>query len=271
MVDRHDAIFADAKNHASLIDGCRVSGATVHVYRHSDAAHLAKLLSEAPAARRRLIVTDSLFSMDGDFAPLAAIAELRDRHRCMLMIDEAHATGVFGAQGRGVAELVGVEDAIDIKVGTLSKAIGCAGGFVCGSSKLIHWLENRARPYVFSTAHPAAGAAAASMALRLVRQEPFRRVDLLRRATELGEQLARQGWDVPPSNSQIIPIRIGDPSRAVALSAALAQQGYFVPAIRPPSVPRGESLLRLSLTYDHSEALIGDLAAALSQTRSPAV
>jgi 8-amino-7-oxononanoate synthase len=269
LVDRGDCIFGDQKNHASLIDGCRLSRAEVFVYRHGDTTHLGELLKENRSYRRRLIVTDSLFSMDGDFAPLREIAALKHEHGCMLLVDEAHATGVFGDRGRGVCELLGVEDSIDIRVGTLSKALGCSGGFVAGSSSLIQWLHNRARPYVFSTAHPAAIAAAALAALEIAEREPQRRSLLLERAHALRAELRKHGWNLGRSESQIVPIYIGGAARAMQLAARLREQGLFVPGIRPPSVPEGESLLRISLSYGHTPAMIERLTtgfAALIET-----
>ena len=264
LVDRGDCVFADQKNHASLIDGCRLSRAEVFVYRHGDADHLSELLHENRRCRRRLIVTDSLFSMDGDLAPLREIAQLKREHGCMLLVDEAHATGVFGEHGRGVCERLGVESAVDIRVGTLSKALGCSGGFVAGISALIQWLYNRARPYVFSTAHPPANAAAALAALDIVEREPQRRIVLLERASALRAALRKAGWNTGRSESQIIPIFIGDADRTMQLATRLRAQGLFVPGIRPPSVPQGESLLRISLSYGHTPMMIVRLTAALT-------
>jgi 8-amino-7-oxononanoate synthase len=266
LAGKGDVIFSDAKNHASIIDGCRLSGARVQIYPHRDVDGLANLLRQAGGFRRRLIVTDSLFSMDGDLAPLTQLAELAEQHDAMLMADEAHATGVFGDRGRGVAESLGVEDGVHVRVGTLSKALGSIGGFVAGPQKLIDWLANRARPYVFSTAPPEAMAAAALAALRIVRDEPHRRIELLDRARQLRERLTEQGWQIGDRQSQIIPVIIGDPTRAMHLSATLREQGLFIPAIRPPSVPEGQSLLRISVTFAHSDAMLGQLLAAL---RSP--
>ena len=263
LAGQGDVIFADAKNHASLIDGCRLSKATVHIYRHADSDHLSELLAASTAARRRLIVTDGLFSMDGDLAPLNQIAELAARHNAMLLVDEAHATGVLGAHGRGTAEHFGVEDAVHIKIGTLSKALGSAGGFVCGSRQLIAYLANRARSYVFSTAQPGAAAAAALAALEIVRTEPHRRRRLLAMATELRTQLSDQGWNVGVSTSPIIPLMVGTPDAALRLSATLAEQGHFVPGIRPPTVPEGESLLRISLSFAHTDTMIDGLVNTL--------
>jgi 8-amino-7-oxononanoate synthase len=263
LVDRGDCIFTDQKNHASLIDGCRLSRAEVHIYRHSDPEDLTDLLRSHRDGRRRLIVTDSLFSMDGDLAPLREIVELADRYDCMLLVDEAHATGVFGEHGRGVCEHFGIENEVHARVGTLSKALGCAGGFVAGNRKLIAWLLNRARPYIFSTAHPPANAAAAIAALDIVEREPERRTSLLARATELRRSLAERGWNIGQSASQIIPIFVGDPQRAMSMAASLREQGLFVPAIRPPSVPTGESLLRISLSCGHTEEMIARLIEAL--------
>ena len=201
--------------------------------------------------------------MDGDFAPLAELVELADRDGAMLMIDEAHATGVFGKQGRGVAEALGLDDRIAVRVGTLSKALGCVGGFVAGSRTLIEWLVHRARPYVFSTAAPAAMAAAAIAALDIVRDEPQRRQGLLEQAATLRNELCRRGWNVGASASQIIPLILGQPERVVHLSARLAEQGLLLPAIRPPTVPEGEACLRISLTYGHTPEMIDRLLGAL--------
>jgi 8-amino-7-oxononanoate synthase len=267
LVGPGDAVFSDRKNHASLLDGCRLSRADVRVYPHGDVVELDRLLVNAGRYRRRLIATDSLFSMDGDFAPLVELAALAEKHGAMLLVDEAHATGVFGLHGRGVAELLGVEDRVDVRVGTLSKALGSIGGFVAGSRSLIDWLVNRARPYIYSTAMPAAAAAASLAALDIIREEPQRRTQLLTRADELRQRLVAHGWDVGRSTSQIIPILIGQPDRAVCLSEQLLDRGFYVPAVRPPTVPEGDSCLRLSLTWGHTEETIDSVIAALGELR----
>lgn len=264
LVERGDVILADAKNHASLIDGCRLSHATTHVYRHNDPAHLRELLEATRDARQRLIVTDTLFSMDGDTAPLPQIAELADAHDAMLLVDEAHATGVFGPHGRGLCEAAGIESRVDVKIGTLSKALGCSGGFVAGSRPLVDWLSNRARSYVFSTAPPPVIAAAARAALKIVRNEPSRREQLRTAADELRERLRADGWDTGRSTTQVIPIYLRDAARTMAASEALRSRGLFVPGIRPPSVPEGESLLRVSLCATHDEAARRQLLEALA-------
>ena len=263
LIGPGDVVFSDRKNHASLLDGCRLSRADHRVYPHGDWRKLEKLLARADSYRRRLIVTDSLFSMDGDLAPLVELVEVAERHEAMLLVDEAHATGVFGAHGRGVAEQLGVEDRIAVRIGTLSKGLGSIGGFVAGSRSLIEWLLNRARPYVFSTAPPAAMAAASLAALDIVQNEPERREGLLARATGLRDALRTQGWNVGQSASQIIPVIVGQADRAVALSAILQEQGLLVPAIRPPTVPEGESCLRISLTAGHDARTIERLVTAL--------
>jgi 8-amino-7-oxononanoate synthase len=267
LVGPGDVVLTDRKNHASLLDGCRLSRADVRPYPHADCGRLEKLLERSGHYRRRLIVTDGLFSMDGDLAPLDGLVELACRYDAMLMVDEAHATGVFGPQGRGTAEHLGVEDRVDVRVGTLSKALGCVGGFVAGSQVLIEWLLNRARPYVFSTAPPAAMAAAAAAALEIVLGEPGRRERLLEQAAELRDTLAREGWDTGRSASQIIPIIVGGPDRAVQLAARLRDRGFFVPAIRPPTVPEGEACLRISLTVGHTAEMIAGLVDALKAAR----
>lgn len=263
LVGRGDAVFGDALNHASLIDGCRLSRAEVQVYPHRDCGRLSEMLQNAASFRRRLIVTDSLFSMDGDQAPLADLAGLAEQYDAMLLIDEAHATGVFGARGRGVAEALGVEDRVHIRIGTLSKALGSAGGFVCGSRALIEWLANRARPYIFSTAPPPALSAAAIAALEIVEAEPERRTRLLARSAALRDALRLQGWNIGPCESQIIPLIVGSAAAALELSARLRERGHFVPAIRPPSAPPGQSRLRISVTAGHMPEMIDSLLAAL--------
>lgn len=266
LVGRGDVVLADEKNHASLIDGCRLSRAEVVVYPHCDMSALSETLRNVAIKnfRRRLIVSDTLFSMDGDLAPLPDLVELAERHDCMLMVDEAHATGVFGANGHGAAEHFGVESRIPIRTGTLSKALGSAGGFVAGSHQLIDWLWNRARPFVFSTAHPPAIAAAAIAALEIVRTEPHRRTDLLANAAKLRESLATTcGFQsAAHAAGQIIPLVIGPAEATMQSAAALRRQGFFIPAIRPPSVPEGQSLLRISLSYSHSQRMFERLASA---------
>jgi 8-amino-7-oxononanoate synthase len=286
LVDEGDAIFGDAKNHASLIDGCRLSKARRFVYPHCDVEALEALLRGNGGFRRRLIVTDTLFSMDGDIAPLVRLSELAEQYDVMLLLDEAHATGVFGKMGRGVHEYHcqtrrgdhpsltlpvegrGPEESTAvIRIGTLSKALGSGGGFVCGSQSLIDWLANRARTYVFSTAQPPATSAAAIAALDIVEREPHRREQLLVRAAALRGRLRDQGWNTGNSASQIIPLIVGDPKRTLELAASLREAGFFIPAIRPPSVPEGESLLRLSLCYHHTPEIIDTLTDQLARLR----
>ena len=260
-----DVIFSDAKNHASIIDGCRLSGAHVEVVPHTDVTALKQLLSAAGNYRRRLIVTDSLFSMDGNLAPLADLATLAKEHDAMLMVDEAHATGVLGKTGRGACELLDVEDGVHVRVGTLSKALGSAGGFVAGSDQLVKWLSNRARSYVFSTAFPQASAAAALRALELIDQQPKRREQVLEQSVWLQQQLSEQGWPLAAAESQILALPAGEPDRALQWSAKLREAGLLVPAIRPPSVAEGESRLRISLCYGHQRAQVKALARELER------
>ncbi len=268
-----DAIFSDELNHASIVDGCRLSRAEVLIYRHGDVNDLARMLAAGTPAmntggpfRRRLIVTDSLFSMHGDIAPLPELAELAKRHACMLMVDEAHATGVFGEHGRGLCEQFGLEKDVDIRVGTLSKALGCSGGFVCGQQRLIDFLINKARSYVFSTASPPANSDAARAALAIVQSEPGRRAQLLTNADDLRSRLSDQGWRVG-GQSQIIPVIIGNPEKTMQLAAALRGRGLWVPGIRPPSVPEGSSCLRISLSYAHTAEMIERLVGAMGTIR----
>jgi 8-amino-7-oxononanoate synthase len=270
LADEGDAIYGDAKNHASIIDGCRLSRATRHTYPHVDTAALADLLTRGKQFRRQLIVTDTLFSMDGDLAPLPQLAALAREYDAMLMVDEAHAVGVFGANGRGVVEHFSAAHPqlalhVHVRVGSFGKALGAAGGFVCGSQSLVRWLANRARTYVFSTAHPAAVSAAVLVALELVDQEPESRQGLLQRAATLRDRLRERGWDTGQSASQIVPVVIGSAERTMRISGALRERGIWAPGIRPPSVPEGESLLRLGITAAHTDEMLERLLAGLAQ------
>lgn len=272
LVHRGDAVYSDALNHASIIDGCRLSRATIHIYHHGDVQHLRKLLSDtASHARRRLLVTDSLFSMHGDVAPLPELVELAEEFDCMLMVDEAHATGVWGVRGTGLVEEFGLEAQIPIRLGTLSKGLGCCGGFVAGRQELIDWLINRARSYIFSTAPPAPSTAAAVAAIEIAQQESQRRGQLRELATHLAAELQKQGWQVgtgrPGPVTQILPIVIGDAQGVLEAAAWLREQGVWVPAIRPPSVSPGESCLRISLMAGHTPEMIAQLLTATDRLR----
>lgn len=268
LVGKGDVVFSDAKNHASIIDGCRLSGAQKVIYPHANVQQLEDLLTQHASAGRKLIVTDALFSMDGDVAPLADLAELARRHHAMLMVDEAHALGVVGPEGRGAAAEAGVGDDVDIIVGTLSKSLGSHGGFVAGSQKLVDYLANRARSYVFSTASPVAAAAAGLAALGILRDEPDRRQRLLASADRLRLQLSEQGFVVGKSSHQIVPVVLGEASVTVEFAAQLKARGFWVPCIRPPTVPKGESCLRISLSSVHSDAQIDALIEALVEVRA---
>lgn len=263
LVGSDDLILSDEKNHASIIDGCRLSKASLRVYPHGQLNEIPHLIGHHVG--RTLIVTDGLFSMDGDLARLDKLAEIAKEYGAMLMVDEAHATGVFGQNGGGVTEQQSVN--VDIHVGTLSKALGCHGGFVAGSQELIHWISNRARAYVFSTAGPPANCAAALKSLEIIRDEPHLRTALLHQATWLRNQLVERGWDIGESQSQIVPVYLHEPSRAMYYSNALLDAGFLVPGIRPPSVPDGQSLLRISLNAAHSQAALHQLLDALERAR----
>lgn len=250
LVRPGDAVFSDALNHASLIDGCRLSRASVHVYRHRDPGHLESLLRmHRPAADRALIVTDSLFSMDGGAAPLRELAELAGSHEAGLLVDEAHALGVFGPEGRGLSAAVEVQP--DVLIGTLGKSFGGAGGFVAAQEEIVSLVRNRARSYVYSTAPPPSVARAARAALSLVRRASEARATLLRHSSRLRTELRDLGYEVPSGESQIIPVMIGDNERTMRLSAGLLEKGVFVQGIRPPTVPRGTARLRLTPMATH--------------------
>jgi len=263
LAGQNDVIFCDRFNHASLVDGCRLSGARLRVYRHQELDRLEARLKQ-PVRGRRLIVTESLFSMDGDLAPLARLCELAERYDCLLAVDEAHAVGVLGPAGRGVAELAGVEQRIDVRLGTLSKALGCLGGFVVGSSRLIEWLRHAARTQMFSTALPPAVCAAAAVALDLVEVESSRREAIHERAGALRDRLLAAGLNVPAGcAAHIVPVILNEAAAAAETAERLEAAGFLVAAIRPPTVPRGTSRLRISISSAHTQADIEGLVRAL--------
>ena len=271
LVGPGDAVFSDALNHASIIDGSRLSRADVHVYRHADAGHLADRLGvwrrRAGPGSRALVVTDSVFSMDGDVAPLPDIAAACERHDAMLMVDEAHATGVVGPGGRGAVAGHGLEGRVGVVMGTLSKSLGAAGGFIAGSADLCAYLRNRARSFVFDTALPPPTAAAALAALGVVEREPERPVRARRLATRLAGGLRAAGYDVPDPAAAVVPVVVGAPDAAMTLSARLLDAGVLVTAIRPPSVPEGTSRLRATVMATHTDLEIDRAVAAFAAAR----
>ncbi len=262
-----DEVYLDKLDHASLIDGARLSGARLRTYPHGRAEKLRRLL-EKPARGRRLIVTDGLFSMDGDLAPLAELGELAARFGAGLMVDEAHATGCLGPAGRGSAELLGVEDLVAISMGTLSKALGSLGGFICASRTTVDYLINRARSFIYTTAPAPAQLGAALAALEIVEAEPERRARLAARAEFLRESLSATGFDTGKSRSHIVPVVLGENAEALAASQCLLQSGYFCPAVRYPTVPRGAARLRVSVCSQHGEEEITGLVESLASWRA---
>ena len=252
LVRRGDAVFSDRLNHASIIDGCRLSGADVHVYPHADADALGAMLARV-TARRRLVVTDSVFSMDGDHAPLREICRIATAHDAMVMVDEAHATGIEGPTGAGLVEALGLGNAVTVQMGTLGKALGASGAFVAGSRALVDLLVNRARSLIYTTALPPPVVAAVDAALDLVAREPERRRRLATIAATLRTRLRALGFDVPPGEGPIVPVIAGPSERALAWSRGLLERGVFVQAIRPPTVPDGTARLRVTLMATHTD------------------
>lgn len=259
-----DAIFSDALNHASLIDGCRLSRAEVVVYDHCSAEDLARKLAARPSVRRKLIVTESVFSMDGDLVPLEDLVALAHRYGAMLMVDEAHGTGLFGATGAGLVEELGLQEKVDVQMGTFSKALGSLGGYIAGDRDLIQYLVQTARSLVFTTGLPPAVVAASTEALRIARTEPERRAALWRNVRQLREGLTGIGFSLGPSESQILPVLLGNDRRAMSSCRFLLRHGVFVQGIRPPTVPPGTARLRVAPMATHTES---DIASALDAFR----
>ena len=259
-----EIVLSDELNHASIIDGCRLARAETQVYDHCDLDHLEELLRESDG-RAALIVTDSVFSMDGDVAPLAGIAELAHRYGCRVVVDEAHGTGCMGPNGRGAVAEAGLEGEIDVVIGTLGKALGSYGAYAACSADMAQFLTNAARPLIFSTAPPPPAVAGALAALELLVEQPRRVEKLQHNADTLRTELAREGFEVAGSTTQIVPLIVGDAGLAMGVCEAALEGGVFAQAIRPPTVPDGTSRLRLAVMASHTKAELREAAQTLAR------
>ena len=275
LLDQDDVIITDQLVHACIVDAARLSGAKRHIFAHNDLNELEEILKSADQKKSAignrqsaiLIVTESVFSMDGDHAPLREIVALKEKYGAWLMVDEAHATGLYGEHRRGLAEQLGISDRIEIQMGTLGKAFGASGGYICGSRALVDFLVNRARSFIFSTAPVPAAAAAARAGIQLVQsnQGERRRQAVWNLANLLEHSAAAAGVAIAAPDSLIMPIIVGDEANAVTLAADLRESGFFVPAIRYPTVARGSARLRVTLTAAHKPDDVTALVTALAQ------
>ncbi len=265
LVGREDLVFSDSLNHASLIDGCRLSRATVSVYAHNDVEDLReRVRSQRHQGRFAFLVTDTVFSMDGDLAPLRELCQLAMEYDLVPLVDEAHALGIYGDDGSGLVEEWRLEAHIPVRVGTMSKALGCQGGFVVGPNTVISHLHNHARSWIYSTALSPYVAQACRTNLARLRSMETERQTLRQRSVWLRTQLQSLGLDVPHGDSPILPIRVHTAERALACSAKLRETGVYVAAIRPPTVPEGGSMLRISITTQHQDSDYEQLLQACS-------
>ncbi len=253
ILTSEDHIVSDELNHASIIDGCRLSRAKIHVFPHRDVvAAEQKLAALAGAAGRKLLITDGVFSMDGDIGPLAELTALAERYGAIMMVDDAHASGVLGRSGRGTVDHFGLHGRVDIQVGTLSKAVGVLGGYVCGSRDLIDYLHHRARPFLFSTSHPPAVAAACLAAFEILEQEPERIERLWANTARFRAALRSAGFNTGASETPIIPVMVGEAAKAHAFSRKLFENGLFATGIGFPTVPEGRARVRTIVTAAHT-------------------
>ena len=267
LAGEKDLVIIDKLNHASIIDACRLSGAELRVYPHKNLKKLETILKSGARFRRKLIITDSVFSMDGDLAPLPELASIKKKYGALLMIDEAHGTGVFGENGRGAAEHFGVEEEIDISMGTLSKAVGCLGGYAAGPAVLIDYLINFSRPFIFATAPPAAMAAACLESFRVMEAEPELRRKLWQNVKLTRKEINSLGYETGATESPIIPLLIGNEEKALKLSVGLREKSILISAIRYPTVGKGKARLRLTLSARHSPQDLDRLFTAMRQVR----
>lgn len=265
FIERHDLVFSDEHNHASIIDGIRLSRAKRIKFKHCDVDRVARLLRAAPTDAQKFLVTESLFSMDGDFAPLAEYAELCRETNTALIVDEAHAVGIYGNCGSGFVEQTGTGDAVFLSVNTAGKALGVSGAFVAGPEWAIDYLVQRARPFIFSTAPPPSIAAALDASLNVIRDEPERRALLLKQSAMLRKQLTEFGIDIRKSNSQIIPVIFGENERASSAAEELQREGFDVRAMRPPTVPANTARLRVTVNIGLDESTLRKFAHSLER------
>ncbi|MEO6224204.1 MAG: glycine C-acetyltransferase [Vicinamibacterales bacterium] len=253
ILNKEDVVISDSLNHASIIDGCRLSRAAIKVFPHKDVAAARTILQELPASQRKLLITDGVFSMEGDLGPLPQLCDLAEEFGCIMMVDDAHASGVFGANGRGTIDHFNMHDRVDIQVGTLSKAIGSLGGYVAGSRNFIEFLYHRARPFLFSTSHPPSVAASCLAALDVLEQEP-EIIDRLWENTRFFKAgLVSMGFDTGMSESPITPIIAGEGSKAMTLSDRLFEEGVFAQGIAFPTVARDKARVRTIVTATHTK------------------
>ena len=265
IFNRNDIIFSDRLNHASIIDGVQLSQSEWKRYPHRDMTALEEMLKSSVSYAQRCIITDSVFSMDGDLAPLDQIVTLARKYNCLVMIDEAHALGVMGENGKGLAQYFGVENEIDIQMGTLSKGVGSFGAYCCGSSSLISYLINKARSFIYTTGMPPSTAAASLKALEIIKNTPQRRKQLWENTQCVHDALKNMGFDTMDSQTPIIPILVKESNIAVDFSKRLFEQGVFVSAIRPPTVPQNTARLRLTVMATHTQEQISYLLEQLEE------
>ncbi|MEW6614361.1 MAG: 8-amino-7-oxononanoate synthase [Thermodesulfobacteriota bacterium] len=262
LVNKGDLILSDELNHASIVDGCKLSGAKVRVYPHKNIEKLKEILLQGDASsskdsyKRMLIVTDGVFSMDGDITPLPEILDIARKEDALVIVDDAHATGVLGKNGKGTAEYFGLTDENLIHMGTFSKALGSMGGYIAGSKVIIEYLRNKARPFIFSTALPPSVCASSIAAIEILEKESWIRTRLWRNIARFRKGLANLGYNTMESQTQIIPILIGDASLTMEFARAIFQKGIYAPGIRPPAVPEGKSRIRTSLMASHTDEQI---------------
>lgn len=267
ILNEKDIVILDRLNHASLVDAARLSRAKLWVYPHRDISALERILQRSKGFRRKLVATDAYFSMDGDVAPLDKLLKICEKYGAILMIDEAHSTGVYGKTGTGLTEVFGLKGKVPIVMGTLSKALGSSGGYVAGGRLLKEILINRARSFIYTTAPVPAASAAALKSLEIIEKKPAMIADFWKKIKSFREKILSEGFDLMDSEGPVVPVLIGDPAKALKMQEFLSQEGIFVPAIRPPTVPKKTDRLRISLRATHTAQELSHLVSALKKAK----